>query len=59
MSKKTYRLLVLLLLVYIVMNQLLIGGYEKQLEKMLKANTELMQGCSKLSEGEDLNETYF
>lgn len=45
--------------IYVALTELLISGYEKHMDKLLKINTEIIESCAKMSEGEDLDEVYF
>lgn len=59
MSRIFVRLILLLFLGYVIFTQYLISGYEKDMDRLIEANNNLMSSCSKLSEGEDLDEVYF
>lgn len=53
------RLILLIFLCYVIFNQYIISGYERDMDKLMRANDNLLSSCTKLSEGEDLNEIYF
>ena len=52
------RIIVIAVIIYIIITQSIISGYAESMDKLLSANNDLMSNCSKLSEGQDLNEIY-
>lgn len=58
MNRDTFIRVTLIFLLYVVLTQLMLSGYETKMEQMFKVNEDILRTCSKTSAGDDLNENY-
>lgn len=58
MSKGSKKLIIISVVAYLVYSQIMFKKYNKEFDKLLTVNTELLQACSAASEGVDMEEEY-
>jgi len=58
MSSQAFIRITAIFVMYVVLTQLIISGYNTKMNQMFKTNNDLIKSCSSLSEGVDLEENY-